>query len=115
MNDPGAAWADQFSGTSVQFLRDERPLDPRVVNVGHADEPAAGQCCLPAAAVTKAELADEGRVPDVELMAAAKHFDTAEPEHVPALDPQHEDQPVRHVHQVLVSTGRPAKIVVSRL
>jgi hypothetical protein len=83
MNDPGAARAGQFSGTSVHFLRDERPLDPRVVNVGHADEPAAGQCCLPAAAVTKAELADEGRVPDVELMAAAKHFDTAEPEHVP--------------------------------
>src|SRR5215468_11449328 len=53
-------------------LRDERPLDPRVVNVGHADEAAASQRCLPAAAIAKPELADEGHVPDVELMAVAE-------------------------------------------
>src|SRR5262249_6035739 len=52
-------------------LRDERPLDPRVVNVGHADEPAAFQRCLSATAITKPELADKGHVPDVELMAVA--------------------------------------------
>src|SRR5262249_41338015 len=89
--------------------RDERPLGPRGVNVSHADEPAAFQRCLPATGITKPELADEGHVPDVEFMPVAEQRDIGEPDRVLALDPQHEDQPVRQVDEVLVEHGLAAQ------
>ena len=91
---------------SRPVLRNERPLDPGVVRVGHADEPAAAQRCLPAAAITKAEMADEGRVPDVKLVTVAQQLHIGEPDRVLALDPQAKDQPVRQVDEVLVEHGQ---------
>jgi len=38
-------------------------------------------------------------------MAVAEQCDIGEPDRVLALDPQHEDQPVRQVNQVLVEHG----------
>ena len=90
-------------------LRDERPLDPCVVCVGHADEPAALQCRLPAAAIAEAKVADDGRVPDVELVAVVEQLDVGEPDRVLALDAQLEDQPVRQVDEILVEHGQAAE------
>src|SRR6185437_4017963 len=88
---------------------DEGPLDRGVVNVGHADEPAAFERGLPAAAVTETQLADESRVPDVEVMPVADQFDAGKPDHILAFDTQLEDQPVRQVDQVFVEYGLAAE------
>ena len=96
-------------------LRDERPLDPGVVSVRHADKPAALQCRLPAAAIAEAEVADDGRVPDVELVAVAEQLDVGEPDRVLALDAQLRTSQFGKLTRSSFSTGRPPRIVVSRL
>ena len=90
-------------------LRNQRPLDPRVVRVGHADEPAAVERRLPAAEITETNVADDSRVPDVEFVAVTEQIDIGEPDRVPALDAQLEDQPVRHVNKILVEHGHAAQ------
>src|ERR1700689_2422163 len=83
-------------------LRDEGPLDPGVMLVCHADEPAACQHRLPAAAVTKAEAPNDGRVPDVVFVTVVKQLDTVERYRLLAFDAQLEHQPVRQVAHTLV-------------
>jgi hypothetical protein len=80
-----------------------------VVHVGHAHEPAAAQRRLTSGAVAEAQLADDHRGADVELVAIIEQLHITEPERVPALDAQLEHQPVRQVHQVLVEHGTTAE------
>jgi len=89
-------------------LRDEGPLDPGVMHVCHADEPAACQRRLPAAAVTKAEVPNNGRVPDVVFVTVVKQLDTIKRYRILAFDAQLEDQPVRQVDQILVEDRQAA-------
>ena len=80
----------------------QRPLDPGMMNVGHAHEPSAAQRRLTAAAIPEAQLSDHRRVADIELVAIGEQVDIGEPDRLLALDPQLEDQPVGQVHQILV-------------
>src|SRR5580693_8606195 len=89
--------------------RNERPLDPSVMGVGHADDAAAVQRRLTTLMITERQLADYSRGPDVKLMAVTEQLHVGKPDHVPALDTQLEDQPVRQVYQVLVEYGQPAQ------
>src|ERR1700744_6480441 len=50
-------------------------------------------------------MANESRVPDVELVTVADQFDAGEPDHILAFDTQLKNQPVRQVDQVLVEYG----------
>ena len=90
-------------------LRNQRPLDPRVVRIAHADEPAAVQCHLPAAEITETNLADDSRVPDVQFVSVTEQIHLGEPDRLPALEAQLEDQPVRHVNKILVEHGHAAQ------
>jgi hypothetical protein len=80
-----------------------------VVRVAHADEPAAVQRRLPAAEITETNVADDSRVPDVQFVAVTEQIHVGEPDRLPALDAQLEDQPVRHVNKILVEHGHAAQ------
>ena len=84
------------------ILGRQRPLDPGMMNVGHAHEPSAAQRRLAAAAIPESQLSDHRRVANIELVAIGEQVDIGEPDRLLALDPQLEDQPVGQVHQILV-------------
>jgi hypothetical protein len=79
------------------------------MGVGHADEATAAQRRLTTLMITEREVTDHSREPDVKLMAVTEQLHVGEPYHVPALDTQLEDQPVRQVDKVLVEHGQPAQ------
>ena len=89
-------------------LRDQRPLDARVVGVGHADEPAAVKRRLAAAAVAEPHMAHDGRVADVELVPVVEELDIREPDRVLPLDAELQHQPVRHVDKIFIQNGQAA-------
>ena len=82
---------------------------PGVMRVGHADEPAAGQRCLPTGPVTKAKGPPDRGAADVELVTVAEQFDVGEPDRVLTFDAQLQDEPVRQVDEVFVEDGQAAK------
>ena len=59
--------------------------------------------------ITEREVAAHGREPDVKLVAVTEQIHVGEPDHVPALDAQLEDQPVRQVDEILVEHGQAAQ------
>ena len=59
--------------------------------------------------ITEREVAAHGREPDVKLVAVTEQIHVGEPDHVPALGAQLEDQPVRQVDEILVEYGQAAQ------
>src|SRR5512132_4694361 len=57
----------------------KRPLDPRLVRVGHADKATASQRGQAAVAVEEPQLAKEDRVPDIKRVAVGEELDVVEP------------------------------------
>src|ERR1019366_9045836 len=80
----------------------ERPLDTRLMDVGHAHEPPAAQRRHPAGAVAETQLADHRRGADLKLMPVAEQLDVGEPDRILTLDTQLEHQPVGQIDEILV-------------
>src|SRR6476620_8813638 len=57
----------------------KRPLDPRLVRVGHADKATASQRSQAPGAVEEPQLAKEDRVPDIKRVAVGEERDIVEP------------------------------------
>jgi hypothetical protein len=87
VGDPPVKRGDDLDAARPVLGR-ERPLDAAVVHVGHAHKPSAAQPRLTAGAVAEAQLANDHRIADVELVAIVEQLRIAEPESVPALDAQ---------------------------
>ncbi len=88
--------------------RRQRPLDRRLVHVGHAHEAAALEHRLPIRPVDEAHPPEHRGRADVVRVAVLEHVDALQADRVLALDAQLEDEPVREVDEILVEDGAPA-------
>ena len=96
-------------------LRDKRPLDPRVVRVAHADEPAAVQRRFPAGQITETNVADDSRVPDVQFVAVTEQIGSASLIASPPSMRNWRTSQFGMLTRSSLSTGTLLRIVVSRL
>jgi hypothetical protein len=63
----------------------------------------------PTVEITETNVADDSRIPNVQFVAVTEQIHVGEPDRIPALDAQLEDQPVRHVNKILVEHGHAAQ------
>ena len=80
-----------------------------MVHVGHADEAPTPQARLATRMVAAAQLADDGRVADVELVAVLEHLYVSQPEGIAAFHAKLKHEPIGQVHQIFVQDGMSAE------